>query len=161
MHRAYLTIGSNIDPEQHVRQAITLLAQNARLLAVSSVWQTVAVGAAGPDFLNLAVLLETELDAPALKYSLLRPLEEKMGRVRTDDKNAPRTMDLDIVLFDDEVIDPALWERAFLAITFAELLPNLIHPHTGESLAQLAERLCRQSPAHRRPDIVLQLPPAT
>lgn len=160
MHRAYLTIGSNIDPERHVRQAVALLAQHSRLVALSSVWQTTAVGAAGPDFLNLAVLLETDLDAMALKYSLLRPLEEKMGRVRTENKNAPRTMDMDIVIFDDEVIDPALWERAFLAVTFAELLPNLTHPHTGETLPQLAERLCRQSPAHRRPDIVLTIPPA-
>lgn len=159
MHRAYLTIGSNIDPERHVRQAVDLLAQHARLLAVSSVWQTAAVGAAGPDFLNLAVCIETDLDVTALKHAVLRPLEQIMGRVRTEDKNAPRTMDLDIVIFDDQVVDAALWERAFLAVTFAELLPNLRHPLSGETLPELARRLCAQSPAQMRPDLTLDLPP--
>ncbi len=78
-----------------------------------------------------------------------------MGRVRTADRNAPRTLDIDIILFDGVVLDDALWERSFIAIPLAELLPSLPHPATGETLADLAARLLPGSGAIRHPEIKL------
>lgn len=104
-------------------------------------YQTTAVGSAGPDFLNQAVYLPTPLDAAALKEQVLRPIENQLGRMRTNDKNAPRTIDLDIIIFDGQVTDNELWRRFYLAAPLAGLLPDLVNPQTGEILSETARRL--------------------
>ena len=68
-------------------------------------WETQAVGSPGPNFLNTAVKITTGLEMSALKLSVLRSVEQELGRVRTSDKNAPRTIDLDIIVFDDEICE--------------------------------------------------------
>ena len=106
-----------------------------------------------PNFLNLAAEMDTPLEAEPMKAQLLRPLEARFGRVRTADKNAPRTLDIDIIVFDGQVIDSALWQRAFIALPIAELLPNLPHPQTGERLADFAQRILPSSGAQSLPHI--------
>jgi 2-amino-4-hydroxy-6-hydroxymethyldihydropteridine diphosphokinase len=133
-HKVYLILGSNIEPEKNTITAIHLLTQFCTVLKKSSTWETVAVGSKGPNFLNVAVLIETDLSAEAIKADVIGPIEKTLGRVRTNDKNAPRTIDLDIVLFDDLLIEPALWKKAFIAIPMADLLPEQKHPHSGERL---------------------------
>jgi 2-amino-4-hydroxy-6-hydroxymethyldihydropteridine diphosphokinase len=140
-HLAYLSIGSNINPEQNIARAIELLREHAPGLRLSTPHETSAVGSSGPNFINLAVCLPTPLDAAELKQQVLRPIENQLGRVRTADKNAPRTMDLDLILFDGQVIDGELWKRYYLAAPLAELLPELKNPQTGESLRETAQRL--------------------
>lgn len=143
MHRAILIIGSNIQPEKNIDRVLDLLRERITLVELSSIWQTEPVGTVGPYFLNLAARVITELEAESLKWSVLREIEEQMGRVRTADKYAPRPIDLDIVLFDGEVLDNGLWERGYIALTVAELEPGLIHPLTGERLDEVAKRLRR------------------
>lgn len=145
-HRAYLCLGSNIDPVENLRRAVQLLRQRTEVLSLSSCWETEAVmgnGAAGqaPNFLNLGACIRTTLDPEALKAQILRPLEQELGRVRTADKYAPRTIDLDITLYDRAVLDPELWRRPYLALVFAEMLPDLRNAETGETLSEAARRL--------------------
>jgi 2-amino-4-hydroxy-6-hydroxymethyldihydropteridine diphosphokinase len=147
-NRAYLSLGSNIEPEVNLAAAVKLLAEQTRLKAVSSVWETLPLGPAGqPNYLNAAALVETALSAAALKEQVLKAIEQKLGRVRQGDKFGPRPIDLDIIFFNRDSLelgqrripDPEVLERAFVAIPLAEIDPGYIHPETGQSLADIAE----------------------
>ena len=100
----------------------------------------------------MAVWIETSLSIPALKQEIIRPIEKQLGRVRTADKNAPRTIDIDILIDQEELIEPALWEYAFLAVPIAELLPDFSDPRTGEPLRQAAARLAQTTRLKHRPE---------
>ncbi len=65
-----------------------------------------------------------------------------------------RTMDIDIVIFDGQILDGEIWQRVYLALIFAEMLPDLRHPESGETLAETARRLQQQNPAIRHPEMV-------
>jgi 2-amino-4-hydroxy-6-hydroxymethyldihydropteridine diphosphokinase len=143
----YVGVGSNIDPERHIVEALVRLRQRVRVTATSTFYWTAAVGPAGqPRFLNGIWPVATDLPARELKLEVLRGIEAKLGRTRTADKYAPRTIDLDIVLYGDEVIDepdlrvpdPDIRKRAFIAVPLLELAPNLVLPDTGDELASLA-----------------------
>src|SRR4030066_1312209 len=123
-HQACLLLGSNIEPELNIPRAVSLLQENLTVLQVSSVWETASVDFCYPNYLNLAVLVSTHLGLDQLKEQVLRPLEEQMGRVRTAARNAPRPIDLDIVLFDGELKDPGLWQHVPLATPVAGLCPH-------------------------------------
>jgi 2-amino-4-hydroxy-6-hydroxymethyldihydropteridine diphosphokinase len=127
-HSVYLILGSNIEPEKNTLQAIRFLSRVCNLVKMSSTWETIAVGSDGPNFLNTALLIETPLSAEEFKATVIANLENQLGRIRTTDKNAPRTIDLDIIIFDQTLLEPALWKKAFIAIPMAELLPEYPHP---------------------------------
>lgn len=154
-HRAYICLGSNIDPPRNLRAALRLLREQARIVSLSTCWQTQAVGTTGPDFINMAACILTPLEPEALKAQVLRPIESQLGRVRGADKYAPRPIDLDITLYDDRVLDPELWRRAYLALVFSELLPHLTNPETGETLPACAARLRENQPARQIPAVAL------
>lgn len=139
--RVILALGSNIEPERHLRRAAAELRARFPVLAVSSVWRTPPVGAPGPDFLNAALAIECPLPIRALKYGVLRPLESVMGRVRWGNKNAPRVIDIDPVVRGDVTLDAELWKHAHLAVPVSELLPDLEQPGTGRRLAEAAASL--------------------
>ena len=147
-HRVVVSLGSNVEPEHYVPAAIELLEEDGCLnvVAVSAVYRTAAVGPAGqPDFHNAAVLLETSLE-PADLRARLRGIEEALGRVRTADRYAPRTIDLDVVMIrgmecelDGRPIpDPGILEHAFLAVPLADVAPEWLHPATGSTLREVA-----------------------
>lgn len=153
-NRAYILLGSNINKERNIPAAIKLLKQKCNLLAVSSIYKTAPVGTLNqPDFWNVAALLETELDAYRLKREVLAESERRLGRRRAADKNGPRTIDADIILFNQETFqdnglripDPDLLKYPHVAIPVAELAPWLPHPETGEPLAAIAQRLAAQA----------------
>ena len=139
MNEVYLLLGSNIDPEKNTLQALEYLNRNFKILEVSNTWQTKPVGSSSNDFLNTAVKLETLLDAHTLKENCLCHIEEALGRIRQPDKNSSRTIDIDIIVFNDQILDSSLFEYAHLFIPFAELLPNLADPQSGNTLNQLAD----------------------
>jgi 2-amino-4-hydroxy-6-hydroxymethyldihydropteridine diphosphokinase len=139
-HTACILLGSNIAPEQNIHTALQLLKEKLHLVKLSSIWHTPAVGSQGPDFLNMAVIITTDLDQPELR-EFLRSQESRLGRLRTGDKFAPRTIDLDIIVFDDKVWDPALWNLAHVAIPISELLPNFNNPASGRTLTQISQTL--------------------
>lgn len=161
----YLSLGSNIDPEDNVKAAVRMLSRLTKLVAVSSVWETAPVGMVNqPPFLNAAIIVQTELTPQRLKSDVLEHIEQKLGRVRQADKNAPRPIDIDIVLFNRQILkmgqrripDAELLERPFVAIPMAEIAPDYEHPETGQTLREIA-RDFDVKPGEMRlvPDILL------
>jgi 2-amino-4-hydroxy-6-hydroxymethyldihydropteridine diphosphokinase len=140
-HLAHLSLGSNIQPEINLVKAIQLLQEHGTIEKSSNAWESKSVGAVGPNYLNACVLLGTPLEKAALKQFVLLPIEIELGRKRSENKFAPRTMDVDIVLFDDTLVDSKYWEQAFVVIPLAEIYPEYKNPLTGESILETATRL--------------------
>lgn len=140
-HLVYLGFGSNINPHENLPKAIALINKNVEIVEVSSIYKTQAIGTEGPDFLNAVVLIKTHLLCDDLKSTVIRNIEDELGRVRTSDKNAPRTIDIDILIEDDELYDEDVWAQAHLAIPLAELYPGYTHPVTNERLIDIAKNL--------------------
>lgn len=136
-----ILLGSNIDPAKNIREGARKLAVHLPIKNSSSVWITPAVGTSGPDFYNAAVLSSTGLQPDILKYSILRLIEEQMGRVRTVNKYAPRSMDLDVIILNGVVLESRLWDTAFILLPVAELCPTLQHPESHKTLRVLAEEI--------------------
>ena len=173
MNRVFISMGSNIDGERNLREAVRRLSSRCRLLAVSPVYETAPADRAGEvgranqvgradNFLNAAALIETDLTAAELKTTVLQDIEQELGRVRTEDKYAPRTIDLDISLFNDQVFDvgqrhipdPEIAKYPHIAVPLADLAPDQRHPETGQTLGLIARGL-PASGLLRRTDIVL------
>lgn len=145
----YVAVGSNIDPQSRIPACLDRLAghESLHIVEISSFYESPAEGR--PDqsnYRNGIVALTTPLEPADLKFKVLRHIEEAEGRVRTEDKFAPRTIDLDIVLFGDRVIDdpdlklpdPAIWQYPFVTIPLLEIAPDLLIPGTQERLADRA-----------------------
>ena len=135
-HAAYLILGTNIEPEKNTIEAAKRLSKTVDIINNSSTWETIAVGSDGPNFLNTAFFIETDHNAEKLKRDVINTIEYQLGRVRTSDKNAPRTIDIDIVLFDGVLYDQNLWKKAFVAVPMSELLPDLKHPTMNLTLSE-------------------------
>ena len=140
-NRAILLLGSNIDPAANLKKALELLCCSMTITRTSQIWITEAVGNKGPDFLNTAVEVKTGLNADQLKKKIISPIENELGRIRTTDKYAPRTIDIDIIIFNGKVIDANLWDKVFIALPTSEIFPNLKNSLTGETLIESAEKL--------------------
>jgi 2-amino-4-hydroxy-6-hydroxymethyldihydropteridine diphosphokinase len=147
---AYVALGSNLrDPAAQVKAGVEELAMlpDTRLVQVSSLYRTAPVGFLDqPDFVNAVALIETALTPRTLLDALLA-IERRYGRVR-DFPNAPRTLDLDILLFGDEpyrddaltIPHPRLHERAFVLVPLAEIAPDTIVPGL-QSASELVARV--------------------
>jgi 2-amino-4-hydroxy-6-hydroxymethyldihydropteridine diphosphokinase len=153
-HQACLLLGSNIQPESNLPNAIDLLQNRLTILRISSVWETTPVGSVGPNFLNAALLAQTPMDQNTLKLYILIPLETQMGRLRSADKNAARPIDLDIILFDRLILDPTLWHFAHRAVPVAEIQPDM-RSEAGETLKEAAAKFMSEGFIRLRSDIVL------
>jgi len=124
MNTAVISMGSNIDPEENIKRAGEILSRNVRVVSVSGPVRTKAVGPAGqPDFLNSAILIETEKEMGELK-TLLKSIEKKLGRTRSADRSGPRTMDLDIIVFNNAVVDADYFRYDFVRDAVDELTPG-------------------------------------
>ena len=170
LHRAYLALGSNIEPEHNLPAVVRELSRYGRVLGVSRVWETEPLGFSNqPNFLNAALLLETSLTAGQLRQSAIPDIERVLNRQRDpENPNGPRTIDVDIALFDCEIIvigsrripDPDILERAFVAVPLAELDPGYVHPENGRTLAEIAGGFAQaQSSMIVRPDVQLAVSP--
>jgi 2-amino-4-hydroxy-6-hydroxymethyldihydropteridine diphosphokinase len=152
-----ILLGSNIMPVDNTFQAVSQLQKFVQVDAASTTWETLSVGSPGPNFLNTALACHTHFSINTLKMTVLREIEKKMGRVRTSDKNAPRTIDLDIIIYNDQVVETNLWSRMFIALPVAELYPDLVNPQTGLTLKQVAADLLTQDWAKPHPEIKPEL----
>ena len=148
-----ISLGSNIDPEKNLSLALKMLADEVVLLKQSSIWQTPAVGSNGPDYLNAAVLIQSTLSPDSLKDQILSTIELKLGRIRTNNKNEDRLIDLDIVMVDGKCLDEDLWNQAHVAVPASELIPDCKNPQSGETLSQAAQRLFPGDTSFVRVDI--------
>ena len=152
-HSACLGLGSNLDPGLHLRRALRWLRRVVRVEAVSTAWESPAVGSNnGPDYVNAALVVRTLLSKEGLTARLKR-IEDTLGRVRASGQSARLTIDIDLVVFDGEVLEDDLWSQVYRAMPVAELLPDLNCPSTGEPLFRVAARLAGASPIRPRPDI--------
>jgi 2-amino-4-hydroxy-6-hydroxymethyldihydropteridine diphosphokinase len=136
MNEAFVGIGSNVEPEKHVRMAVQLMRERFGTLKLSPVYRNRAVGFAGDDFLNLVVVFECDLRVDALN-SALDAIELACGRERGAARFSPRTLDLDLLLYGARV-DAALklprkeiLKYDFVLRPLAELAPSHRHPETG------------------------------
>jgi 2-amino-4-hydroxy-6-hydroxymethyldihydropteridine diphosphokinase len=155
---AYVAVGSNIEPRRNVPAAVEMLCRQVEVCGVSTFYRTPAVGPDGQpravrpdsrragdeDFLNGVLAVRTARPARELKFQVLRAIEDRLARVRSADKYAPRTIDLDVVLYGQAVIDepdlriPARdLDRPFVALPLLELAPDLVLPRTRQVLACL------------------------
>jgi 2-amino-4-hydroxy-6-hydroxymethyldihydropteridine diphosphokinase len=155
-HQVCLLLGSNEQPEHNLTQALVHLQEAVTILRVSSVWETPPVGTSGPNFLNAAVMLRTPLEQIPLKFQVLMPLEEKLGRRRSTDKYAARPIDLDIIIFDGQVMDPTLWQYAHRAVPMAEIQPD-IRSEDGRTLQEIAAQFLAEGSIRLRPDVVISI----
>ena len=153
LHEVYLLLGANIHPEQNIRSALNLLRNHVEIKAISSVWETPAIGSDGPNFLNLVVYLTCRFSPDELKFHVLRKIEAQLGRVRSADKNAPRPMDMDILIYDQNSLEPDIWLQAHIACPLSTLQPDLVDPKTGMLLSQLALNYQQISTVSRRTDL--------
>lgn len=125
MNQAVIAAGSNIEPLKHVEMAIESIAAGHKLVRQTKATWTKPVGVTDqPDFLNLALLIETQVDCRDLNQ-WLKDLEDRLGRVRSGDKFGPRTIDLDIVVWNGQIVDADVYARQYLFDMVKELLPEL------------------------------------
>jgi 2-amino-4-hydroxy-6-hydroxymethyldihydropteridine diphosphokinase len=149
---AYVSLGSNIEPGTNLKRAIELLGKKGTVRVISSAYRTAPQGfVEQADFLNMAVCVETSLDPFTFKKDVLDWVEHELGRVRDpQNKNAPRTIDLDISLWDSAIFeygdkpwrvpDPDILKFAHVAIPLAEIAPDYIHPVEHITLTEIAAR---------------------
>jgi len=125
MNRVVIGVGSNIQPEENVTRARRAVAQAHRVLAESRFVETEPVGYKDqPSFVNGAVLIETPLGSEALK-AWLRQVEDDLGRDREGLKDGPRTIDLDILIWNGKIVHREVRERAFVRAAVLEVWPDL------------------------------------
>ncbi|MCY4464496.1 MAG: 2-amino-4-hydroxy-6-hydroxymethyldihydropteridine diphosphokinase [Chloroflexi bacterium] len=150
---AYVSLGSNIAPEHNLREAVALLRGWTTVLALSPVYRSPPQGdTQQPAFLNMAVMAHTLRSPLDFKRRVIDRIERKLKRQRNPRNiNAPRTIDLDIALWNDEMLeygskpwripDTDISCYAHVALPLAELAPDYAHPQTGETLRKIADRL--------------------
>ncbi|MFQ5586768.1 MAG: 2-amino-4-hydroxy-6-hydroxymethyldihydropteridine diphosphokinase [Thermodesulfobacteriota bacterium] len=164
MNTAYISIGSNINKRENIRASIRWLRKLCNVKAVSSVYETTPVGNTDQEsFFNAAVMVETPLSPEELKTTVLDVIEGNLKRRRTTDKNAPRTIDLDISLFNQGVLtmegrqipDPEILRFGHIAIPLAEIAPDYKHLVEGKTLSEIAARFRKEGGIMAREDISL------
>lgn len=152
MARVYLSLGSNIDRERNLRGAIRELRQAFGALTVSRVFESTAVGFDGEDFYNLCVGLDTEMEVQAVNDTL-HEIEDHYGRDRSGPRFSSRTLDIDLLLYDDLVIKQGKLElprdeitkNAFVLWPLAEIAADTLHPTLQRSMAELWQAFDKQS----------------
>jgi len=141
MAKIYISIGSNIDAEKNIRLAIHALENHYGKLILSSVYESEAVGFNGDNFLNLVVGLKTEEDVYTVAATL-RKIEDDNGRDRSGPRFSPRTVDLDLLLYDDLILQEdgldiprdEITKNAFVLLPLDEIASQLIHPLSGKTM---------------------------
>lgn len=150
---AFVAVGSNVEPERFIPEAMRRMRELGRLGAVSRMLENRAVGKlAQPDFVNGAVMLRCPASTSAIDlHTALHRIEDELGRIRGA---GPRCIDLDLCLFGSTVLVTETFSLphreilrfAHVAVPLAELAPDFIHPTTGEPLARIAQRLTELEP---------------
>lgn len=144
MTEVFVAAGSNVEPERHLRAALESLADKFGVLRLSPVYRNAAVGFDGDDFLNMVIGFDTDAGIEAVASELAR-IEADAGRVRGEEKFAPRTLDLDLLLHGDSVLESGgiqvprdeIMEYAFVLRPLADIAGDRVHPAEARTFAEL------------------------
>ncbi len=153
MARVYVGIGSNADRETRIREAVTALRQRFGEIQLSPVYDSAAVGFDGSNFLNLVASFDSPLDAEMV-VTAFHDIEDGLGRDRNLPKFASRPIDLDILLYDDLILDqpgihiprPEILVNAFVLKPLQDIAPMRLHPQTGQSYASHWQAMAAGAP---------------
>lgn len=156
-HLVYVGIGSNIEQEKYIRLAVQYLRESFGKqchLLLSPVYKTQAIGFEGDDFYNLVACFETEL-SPLQVEKKLKEIEHHNGRRRGQEKFSARTLDIDLLLYDQDIINEngisvprdEIEKYAFVLSPLADLAPDLIHPKTQQSISEMWRELSTKEQA--------------
>ncbi len=151
--RVHVGLGSNLNRETKIRQAIDLLREHFDDIELSPVYDSAAVGFDGSDFLNLVAGFDTDLEVEAVA-SVFHGIEDQLGRDRSLPKFASRPIDLDILIYDDLILDipgiriprPEILHNAFVLKPLQDIAPDSLHPEKGESYAALWQHMAADAP---------------
>ena len=154
MVRAFIAAGSNIEPAKNIKKAVQLLSQKVKITGISTVYQTQPIDRPEQQsYYNCVLKVETDIQPKKLKYEILGAIETELGRVRTADKYAPRTIDLDLNIYDnltgeiDGIVlpDSQITERPFMAFCLYELEPKLVLPGTNLAIADVCSKMTKEN----------------
>ncbi len=148
MAEAYISIGSNIGPEENIKKCLDMLKSEFGVIAISPIYETRPYGYENQsNFINLAVKIRTTM-TPLQLLKKLQGIEKKLGRERRV-KNGPRTIDLDLILYGDKIINKneiriphhGLFERDFMLIPLLDIEPEIINPLTKKKIKYLKKSI--------------------
>ena len=153
MVRVYVGLGSNLERERRIRQAVDELRRSFGEIELSTVYDSVAVGFDGSNFLNLVASFDCDLEVAAVVAGF-RDIEDRLGRDRSLPKFASRPIDLDILLYDDLILEvpgiciprPEILVNAFVLKPLQDIAPQRLHPQTGQSYSELWRAMARDAP---------------
>jgi len=153
MARVYVSLGSNVDRENRLRQAMALLRERFGDIEMSPVYDSVAVGFVGSNFLNLVAGFDTELGVEAVAGAF-HNIENQLGRDRSLPKFASRSIDLDILVYDDLILNaagisvprPEILVNAFVLKPLQDIAPDRLHPETGLSYSAHWQKMAPTAP---------------
>jgi 2-amino-4-hydroxy-6-hydroxymethyldihydropteridine diphosphokinase len=148
MAQVTVSLGSNIDSEQNIRQAIEQLQQRYGELTISPVYQTASVGFEGDDFLNLVVLFSAPDEVSDILRAL-KQIEDSMGRDRSLPRFSARSIDLDLLTYDSQIVDEAgvqvprheILKNAFVLKPLSDILGEEVHPVVGKTYNELWDEM--------------------
>lgn len=153
MARVYVSLGSNVDREARIRQAVDELRRSFGEIELSPVYDSAAVGFDGSNFLNLVASFDCDLEATAV-VATFRDIEDRLGRDRSLPKFASRPIDLDILLYEDLIFEapgiciprPEILVNAFVLKPLRDIAPQRLHPETGQSYSDLWRVMAPEAP---------------
>lgn len=142
-HQIYVGIGSNMKRKYHIEMAVSELKSHFGKLKISPVYESPAVGFKGDNFYNLVIFFESNLSLNEVENAVKR-IEDKSGRDRTQEKFSARTLDIDLLLFDDCVLHQQginiprdeITQQAFVLKPLYDIAPELIHPETKKNISK-------------------------
>lgn len=151
MHTIYISVGSNIEPRRHVELAMAELRQHFRDVLQSSLYESLSVGFDGDNFINLVVKADTEMTIYQV-VDCLHEIEARYGRDRNSPKFSSRTLDLDLLLYDNVICKTGgihvpreeILYNAFVLYPLTEIAPDLIHPTEQQSMASLWQQFDKE-----------------
>ena len=144
MARVFLSLGSNIEAEDNIRSALNVLRELYPDMQASCVYESEAVGFQGDNFLNLVVAFDTETSVQGV-HDQMNEIEEAHGRLRGSESFMARTLDIDLLLYDDLILEEdglhiprrEIEEYAFVLLPLTELAPDMTYPLTGETFGEM------------------------